>query len=46
MQDVTFDVAPWDVLGNHESVGQIVVAKEGEPLLKPNIRKENLALFQ
>ena len=33
-QDVKFDLAPWDILGAHESLGdsQIIVAKKGDKL--------------
>ena len=33
-QDVEFDLAPWDILGAHESLGdsQIIVAKKGDKL--------------
>ena len=30
--DVECDVAPWDIFGQHENTGQVVVAKEGESL--------------
>ena len=30
--DLDFDVAPYDIFGAHESVGSILVAREGECL--------------
>ena len=31
-ESLTFDVAPFDIIGNHESVGDVIVAKEDTPL--------------
>ena len=32
VDDLVFDVAPWDITGEHEAIGKLVVAKKGEKL--------------